>query len=276
MELLVVVFIIAVLISILLPTMSVIINKAQASKTSAWVATLAAGCETYKTQYTFYPGQDPYWSGVLAKTTVIGPNGYWTALITGSQVLFRTLLAPNAEALPANAMPYGFWEPCSSASGHTLQYWDVGGNCEIAGPDGGRRPGTNGPTDRGVIGTTIADKFSNPMPILYYPARLSGTGLTQFKGTDNSPYWTPLAQTPANADPNKTFSTQNYFNMYITDPSMPNPSNAALASPFREGGFILVSAGIDRKYGRTDTFAAWGATDHFVCDDIRNYSDTRN
>jgi prepilin-type N-terminal cleavage/methylation domain-containing protein len=251
MELLVVIFIIALLVAILLPTVNGIIAKSQASKTIAWIDMLKAGCETYRSQYGFYPGQDPYWSAQLANKAY-----------TGSEVLCVTLLGQSGDAAAGNVMPTSFSEPNSV-------YWDTNANPQL--PTNTRRPAT--PTDTGTISTTVADKFGTPMPILYYPARLSGSGLSQYVMTDNSTYCN------GGNDPQSTFTNSNNFSTYITDPSAANATNSALASPFRPGGFILVSAGVDRMYGLNDP-GGWGsvtnATSSFKCDDIRNYSDSRN
>jgi hypothetical protein len=232
--------------------MGVIINKAKATKTVAWISSMAAGCEAYRSQYGFYPGQDPYWANQLN-----------TQKYTGSQVLFLTLLAPNGDAAAGNAMPLTFSEPYA-------HYWDLNANPQVL-TNTSRKPTTN---DAGTVSTTIADKFSSPMPILYYPARLTGTGLTQFVMNDNIRYIN------ASTDRQNTLGSQNNFNTYITDPSMPSPTNTALATPFKAGGFILVSAGIDGLYGLNDPtvngLSNVTATANFKCDDIHNYTDSRN
>jgi prepilin-type N-terminal cleavage/methylation domain-containing protein len=218
-------------------------RKPKANRTAAWISSLAAGCENYKSQYGFYPGQDPYWSSQLDKKAY-----------TGSQVLFVTLVGPNDEAIAGNVMPSSFAEP----NGH---YWDTVGKV-----DANETP--PGPTDTkntNTISTTVADKFPNRMPMLYYPARLGGTGLSQFVMSDNSAY------SNGSNDPKSTLTNQANFNTYITDPAEPK------GTPFRAGGFILVSAGVDRVYGLDNT-GTWtnNPADHFKCDDIRSYSDSRN
>ena len=276
MELLVVVFIIALLISILLPTVKVIIDNATAAKTRAWVASLAAGCETYKNQYGFYPGQDPYWSAQL------GLGAY-----TGSQVLCITLLWGNGDAnMAGSTMPYPYIEPGPGQGANATYYSDPlvnPNNPTIPQPTYTRRapnPNLSPTPDLGTVGTTIADKFSNPMPILYYPARLNTHGLDaanvnncEFRMSDNNnaTYFTD------SNDPQHTFRTANNFNTYITDPAFATTP----ATPFRAGGFILISAGLDRKYGLNDpTVNGLGnlpsPTAAFKCDDIRNYTDSRN
>jgi hypothetical protein len=211
------------------------------SKTVAWIDMLKAGCETYRSQYGFYPGQDPYWASQLDKKAY-----------TGSQVLCITLLGPSGDAEGGNVMPSSFAEPYA-------HYWDTVANS----PTSTKRVATG--TDAGTVNTTVADKFEDPMPILYYPARLGGTGLDQFVMSDNSVYCN------ASNDPKSTFTNQDNFNTYITDPSKPK------GTPFQAGGFILISAGADRVYGMGKGGAWTGnPADHFECDDIRNYSDSRN
>jgi hypothetical protein len=178
-----------------------------------------------------------------------------------------TVLWRNADAAVGNVMPLTYSEPASCSNYINLNVNpQVITNAKVA-------PSLN---NVGTVSTTIADRFSSPMPILYYPAILGATGVStalrssptgQFAMSDNSAYIN------ASNDPKSTFRTQANFNNYIEDPAYPtNPG-----TPFRAGGFILVSAGIDGLYGRTDTWTGnWNPGDRFTCDDIRNYNDSRN
>jgi type II secretory pathway pseudopilin PulG len=251
-ELLVIVFIIALLIAILLPTVQVIMQAAKASKTKTFVSSVAAACEAYRTANNFYPGQDDYWSAQLA-----------AGAYTGSQVLTLTVLGPNNDAVAANMMPFGkgFNEP---GGGTSTIYWDTFA----------KRPATA--KNANTVNTTMADRFSNPLPILYYPARsnVKGASATDRNGTtgqyimnDNVAYFNDHPEW----DSNNTFRNQANFNTYVSDPSFP----AAPGTPFQAGSFLLISAGTDRVYGNSETWTNNVGT-HFKCDDIRNYTDNRN
>jgi len=85
---------------------------------------------------------------------------------------------------------------------------------------------------------SIGDRTSKPMAILYYPARLGTSGVSQYKIGDNSAY---------------TGSTnQSSLEGYVKNTSVGGqPRNA--------GRFVIIAAGIDREYftGDDPRFPAW-------------------
>ncbi len=153
-ELLVVVTIIALLVGILVPSVSMTIREAANAKTSARVAELAGGCMMYHTQNEYYPGQG--YSGELA-----GSGGNFT----GSQWLAKSLFY-DSDATPKYPQP---------------QYALLKASEDLIDPKQSDSDGFN-------IGT-ISDRNTaerETMPILYYPARLGESGLGQYKEADNT------------------------------------------------------------------------------------------
>jgi hypothetical protein len=90
---------------------------------------------------------------------------------------------------------------------------------------------------------SISDRCSEPMAILYYPARLGVTGLNQFDEGDNSAYVTGAA------DGGWQNAESTGFSNYIKNRRF---EGTASATPYGKGSFIMITAGIDRQYGTLD------------------------
>ncbi|MFB3890422.1 MAG: type II secretion system protein [Phycisphaerae bacterium] len=149
-ELLTVIVIIALLLTILVPTIKGIIMQGYAAKTRARINALSNGAYAYyeDTARRFYPGQQySNWS-VLP-----------TAPTTGSQVLALCLFSPKPGVT-------GVSFPTDVYASYTPDILFT----------------SNGKNN------TIADTFPDTMPICYYPSHIGNTGVGQFFESDNSAY----------------------------------------------------------------------------------------
>ncbi|MCD4700141.1 MAG: type II secretion system GspH family protein [Phycisphaerae bacterium] len=242
-ELLVVITIIALLVSILLPSVSMAIKHAANARTSARIAEIASGCDMYHTENEYYPGQryayklhgSPYDPIDLVK-------------FTGSQWLAKSLFS-DPDATPKYPQPK--YCPLKVSDDLISPMW----------PD----------DDEFDIGT-ISDRYTTggtePMAVLYFPARLGNTGAvtTAFYYGDNSDYVTGDAR-PEDCD---TYAEcKREFQKRIADPrfgprdgSLPGdddwpnewdgdftPSNW---NAYNSKSFLLIGAGIDRQYFTSD------------------------
>jgi len=79
---------------------------------------------------------------------------------------------------------------------------------------------------------TILDTYPDPMPILYYPAWVSGA---QYRKTDNNIYL------------NAENDTGTFASFVMADNNVPNNS----------GEFLVFAAGRDRKYFSADDVKNW-------------------
>ena len=92
---------------------------------------------------------------------------------------------------------------------------------------------------------TISDQTSEPMAILYYPARLGLAGLAQFVEADNSAYTTGVAWTCPATDATAVTA----FRKYIKDRRF---DGDASTRPYGQDRYIMITAGVDRIYGTLD------------------------
>jgi len=211
-ELIVVITIITLLISILLPALSKANKLAACSRTRARVSELAAGCEAYHTDNGYYPGQQYH-------SELMGDGGSFT----GSQWLAKALFT-NPSTTPS--FPQARYAPLRV--GDDLFDYQDGGNTY---------PNTISDRD---------DSTGTPMPILYYPARLGVSGLGQYKVGDNSVYKNSDGS-DVNWGGNGT--GQSAFEQYIKDRRF---GGDASTTPYRPQQFLMIAAGMDRKYGTKD------------------------
>jgi len=212
-ELIVVVSIIALLISILLPALSKANKLAACSRTRARLAELAAGCIVYHDDNGYYPGQQYH-------SELIGDGGNFT----GSQWLAKALFTDPSTS---PSFPRAKYAPLH-VEDDLFEYQNGSGNTY---PD------------------TISDRddtAGTPMPVLYYPARLGVSGLGQYKEADNSPYTQGVAWQYPSDD---TTGGQTPFEKYIKDRRFDGNNST---TPYRPQEFLMIAAGMDRKYGTKD------------------------
>ncbi len=211
-ELLVVVSIIALLVGILAPSVNMAIKEAANARTIVRVAELAGGCNIYHDTHEYYPGQR-YPHKLLGSSQDPGDP----VQFTGSQWLARSLFSdPDPAATLIYPKPQ--YAPLKAKDLIDPKCNDGDFNFDIG---------------------TISDRNTAErefMAILYYPARLGVSGLTQYKEADNSDY------TSGHTGPkSKSFSD------FIKDERFGSSD-----TPYAPGAFLIIAAGKDRLYFTSD------------------------
>ena len=220
-ELMVVIVILALLIGILLPSFSAVRAAARDARVRARISELSSGAMAYKNDNGYYPGQR--YSGEL--TTY-----------TGSQVLGVSLFGYgyNQIELVATVPVEPRYAPVRADD---LPWTDE----EMA-----KYPAANGER------RTTIDRFGggNDRPILYYPSRLGVIGLSQYQQGDNDEYTGGLSW----ASPEGSATGQAGFQNYVKDRRF---AGNASTTPYRDGEFLLIGAGVDRTFGTADDNHNW-------------------
>ncbi|HEY4330474.1 MAG TPA: prepilin-type N-terminal cleavage/methylation domain-containing protein [Phycisphaerae bacterium] len=288
LELLVVIAIIVLLLAILLPALGRAKVMAQAAKTEALMTHLTANIEGYYATFQAYPG--PASSDDTASSSkklsgsqnlllglsfgMYGPSSAPPAP-TGSSLPMPTNLSlkvypnsPNGPVNYANINPTGKADqlpPFFDATASQISKPGVLGTWPATGIAGGA--GSNFPFP------VIVDSFPDALPILYFrrspgvdvpPVGSTKTsGVASYYLDENAEYLNSTIMATSGAPFNET---QGSF----------TSSNANRLSDFRDivigagattgrGGFALVSAGIDRYYGKwTDSKNVVHASDEIV------------
>jgi prepilin-type N-terminal cleavage/methylation domain-containing protein len=228
-ELLVVIVIIVVLIGILAPAIMRAMNMIEVAKTQARIAELSQAINSFHEAKTYYPGQRD--------------RDLWSGTYTGSQVLAANLFDYDYASITALAplLSHRFVRPLVEYT-----YTTVGGNAVVTGIVH-RKSGLFDPrqvsTDfsQDARPNSISDLLgTRPMAILYYPSRETAVGLNQYVMNDNLAYLVPATTSWSNAT----------FQQYITD-------TRSGSAPYNQGRFLLIGAGVDRRYGTTDDVKNW-------------------
>ena len=99
---------------------------------------------------------------------------------------------------------------------------------------------------------TIIDRFGggSDRPILYYPSRLGVIGLSQYHEGDNGAYTAGVSW----PDYGDTTVGQTNFQKCIKDRRF---TGDASTTPYRDGEFLLIGAGVDRTFGTADDNHNW-------------------
>ncbi len=233
-ELLVVIAILALLVGILLPSLSAIRDQGYRTKSLAAITALSNGCLQYKSDNKYYPGQkDP---------SLLGVGG---GLRSGSQALAFSLLEVDFSVSPftieENYIPYEL--------GVTLM-----------------------PTP-GTYAFALSDRWKtdSELPILYYPSRIGNDGRVgnaletnppenrgAFRIADNSTYATVNGQS-TNASSSSDFRKiiwDKRFGIGDVTGGIPDDDDSANKA-YNADTYLLFAAGVDRKY--------------FTGDDIKNF-----
>jgi len=249
-ELLVVISILGLLIGILLPSLGAARNAARRAATRAMIYTVDSGLEMFRADEVlgqYYPpsrwstsgdpGGDPY-----------GQSGTYY----GAQTLVWAVCGADLQGTPGfrpkgshdlgdvydenNASMYPRRGPFVDPGKLTIEE-PTSIKCEIGGD-------VSGVVSQGRV---ILDNFN--MPILYYKATNN-----DYDADDNSPFAAAAKLTESGdyqLDVDGNYGEPGSgLRGFITDPRL-----AALggsAGPYRRDSFILISAGIDRKYGTSD------------------------
>jgi prepilin-type N-terminal cleavage/methylation domain-containing protein len=228
-ELLVVISIIVMLITLLVPSYSKVKDSMYRARSQARITELSTGATRYATDNKgLYPGQ--------LNQDKLG-NG--ANLVSGSQMLLGCLFFKSFD--PTDAFnqikngdpnlgtalyaPYSKDDVIWDGTTHLWGIWDKYGQTTYRAVPPGHDPGE--------------------MAILYYPARVGESGLTQYHAPDNQLYTS------------NDYSTWlgNSFNAYITDRRV---GATASTPPYNPGTFLLVGAGTDSKYGSPDDVKNFG------------------
>ncbi len=236
-ELLVVISIMALLIGILLPTLSGARKEAANIKTGARISELSGGCIMYYKTHGYYPGQQ--YSGEL------GSNS--DSKFTGSQWLARSLFSDfnNSAVQVDQRYPLSRYAPVKPAD--DLIEPNYSATIDI--------DGTGYKFEFGTISDqNKSSKTREVLPILYYPARPGESGLAQYQMSDNSDYkndaggnivwkWKTSDGVEHSGD------DQAAFENYIKDRRF---QSDASTTPYNPGAFLLIAAGRDRVFGTGD------------------------
>jgi len=217
-ELLTVVVIIIMLVGILMPTISAVMNLAELANTKTRVTALNAGAYMFKNDTTFFPGQQ--YPGELMGTDT--PDAARSS--TGSQWLARALFTAKVGRYIANSDEDDFpQDPYANYKADMLYDWTP-------------RQGQSGSIRR----DTIRDTFAKPLPICYYVSRPGKAGsVNQFVAGDNSDYLSGEFTAKAGSPPQPV-----KLEDVIEHPT--------LGGPLKDGEFILIAAGSDRLYLSVD------------------------
>ena len=224
-ELLVVVAIIGLLVGILVPVVQKAFLQAEEAKTKSRIMAIHDACIQYQNDTGYYPGQQ-YIAHVGQYDL---PNLVWT----GSQYLAKCL-CPNLTEVQDPLKPP---PPVYLASS--------------------REEVTTIKTDTGVpLPDSISDRASEPLAILYYPARLGVTFWLQAgESSPDQPYDRAdnLQYMPGHI--NDADNNWTKWRTFMTDArpdARPVPPGAVTGRPLNLGRFVLVAAGQDREYQSTD------------------------
>lgn len=239
-ELLVVIAIIALLVSIVVPSFGRFKDMAKATVAKSRVAALNGACELYYGTYHMYPGQD---TDSIARLKSTGNDR-----LTGTQVLVRAIFDFNVD--PADSTK---WDRTNRQNPRLLTELnpdDLDVNGTIFNPP----PAPAGPR------YSVMDHFTKQMPFLYYPARLGVTGVTSiYIEDDNRLYYKDngAVGTYGEKDDNVACEpgapTKTGFAKFIENPT--TALGGATPGPYREDTYLIIGAGIDRKYFNDDDTA---------------------
>ena len=279
-ELLVVISIIALLISMLLPTLARAKLIAQNTRASAWLTELGNACIAYQRETGFYPGQvdQGYLVGshaTVGTCTYCGVGGPDTSHhFTGSQYLSMILFGQAKYDTSINKVRLDY--PAASMNGELAAYrqgdiltdakYKSSANATIG--ISAINPGTGQSVSGNVtpFAGYISDRMSVPLPFLYFVSRPGMTGMNQYRYNDNTTAtYDPYGGAPINAE-KLTFGVDDSANNlhglgFIGDPRTsnmaltPNP----IVNPRNPTGFILIGAGMDRQFFTRDDliYPAW-------------------
>lgn len=266
-ELLLVIGIIALLISILLPTVTRVRVAAQTANTKQMLNRLEAAISMYYNDFQAYPG--PFSN---AQVGTPSPDGLVYMMdgttdnsrpnLTSTENLFLGIvggLRINGGTLEANftstSLPNG---PLSLNTVNPKRY-QVYLSVEPAETTAMTAPrffptnakGFGGETDTRV--PEVLDKYSNPMPILYLRANRGSSGFitTDNAGQYNFSHLAPYGFANISADyttDSRDGSISRSFRYFGNETT----SSSSVGVPHKKDAFILISAGPDGKYGTAD------------------------
>ena len=222
-ELMVVVMILALLMTILIPTVGPMLEGIQKANTKARIVSLQAGIDKFQIDRQEYPGQMDMDEWAPVEDT--GGTASTTETYTGSQVLAAHMFDyydDDAEN-PYHKIDDDNPEPKSSYGQYEKGILDV-----FSDADSNEYP------------NCMADTFSSPKPIVYYPSG-SGAGLEQFAYALNE----GLTGIGRNMK----------FDKFINDKTLRMPTSQQV--PFKDGLYLLISPGPDGSFFNEDDITNW-------------------
>ena len=268
-ELLIVLGIIALLIGLLLPALSVVRNMAKETKQKAQFATIELALEAFKNDYGDYPPSRSYGGPVFTYSS--GSQALAESLLGWDLLGFHPNSAWRADGLDKQMGP-GSYDPAQTRDINGDGVPDTfderkGPYLELANVGAFRlvdlfRTNALGPLDPDTF--VICDVFGTKKismangkivragaPILYYRADTSGkTTRTIYNGSDNIRLVFAKQIADGGEDP---LTSALFFYDYIK-----NPKITARDWPYRPDSYILISAGADGLYGTPDDITNFG------------------
>jgi len=250
-ELLVVIGIIGVLITLLVPTVSMATAMVREHRTRATIKELEVGIEAFKADFGLYPPSRPRGSAFSGDRRPLGQR------LTGAANLAYYLLGPAGAGwgiAGGGLMPFGNVRPSRS----------YGPYAEA--PEGAvlydDRPGREGQ----VAG--FLDAYTPSRVILYFAGGSDANGDLRFYWRDNNGGGTdPSAKT--------NYASEDYFEQCVKE-TLGKGANAP--TRYWRQGYYLVSPGLDGRYGaiqRNENTGEWEPVDLMTagsqCDDVGNW-----
>jgi len=268
-EVLAAVGIIALMVGLLLPALSVVRDKAKEVKQKAQFATIGLALTAFKNDYGDYPRSDwllppapgsDYCGAQKLTEALLGwdllgfhpqsdfrSNGYNDDRVfiydANNPVFFDQRTGPYIELTSANAFRLGnisirypgMFNNTRPLAPYTFVLCDVFGAKKVTLANG--------------------ETVKAGAPILYYKANTSGKTIREiYNAQDNDAIVMIKQQADGKIHPLADSSNQyQYFYDYIRDPKI-----SARAWPYRPGSYILISAGVDGLYGTSDDIRNFG------------------
>lgn len=292
-ELLVVIFIIALLVGILIPVVGRVRQSAKSAATQQTIATIAGAIDRYYQDFHFYPGPisnaQIYNSNTSNQPSISygGTPALYKSQITMSENLVLGLL--GGLVYDSTASPTTVYNPDLIGSGPRNLTATNQKNTPAYLPKSNLSDGMfkddADSADDSII-PEFVDNFNSPMPILYlrsnigtggiaYDSVLTPTPIQQYDlrqiigytGTDigvgRSPKQPNVVNlkvhglSSCNNSRSMDSTNANYYYPYDLYPYLTNPAIAN--TPRNKDGYILISAGPDRIYGTDDDICNFGS-----------------
>lgn len=274
-ELLVVLAIIALLVGLLLPALSVVRNMAKETKQKAQFATIELALAAFKNDDGDYPPSN--WTPAPFTGDYCGAQKLAEALLGWDLLGFHPNSAWRADGLDVGG-GLGTYDPAQTRDNNGDGIPDTfderkGPYLELATLDAFKlvdlfRPNPVGPLDPDTF--VICDVFGKEKivlpngkttragaPILYYRANTSGKIIREvYRASDNDAL--VIAKQQADADGrehplSRPDNQYEFFYNYIRDAKI-----TARAWPYRPDSYLLISAGADGLYGTSDDICNFG------------------
>lgn len=269
MEILVVLGLIVLLAGILIPVVSKVRSAAYATDSNQRISVISTAIQQYYQEFRAYPG--PFRNEQIGDdleigtNTLTGPGLTETTKVTQSENLTLALMGGlNIEAPAPPTITAFTYDPDEIGRGpaslnpYNLKryssFLDLEAS-ELTGEKGVRNPLQQYPpllggewTAKDSVIPEFVDRFPEPMPILYLRAKVGASGIAdvalntlQYNVDHLHPYMDPYF-------PTSDFTTGED---YLKHPTL-------TGVPKQKDGYILISAGKDRKYGTKDDITNFG------------------